>query len=341
MLSQAVELAGDVGELLALFSQFRRYRIKLKHVQSMDMATFVEELKFRVRTWTNEGARVLITLNTRASARTIYASVRYVAEAMNSEIPVYLISANVTPLHRMEKIARIRRGGPCLVVSTQTVEAGVDIDMDVVIRDFAPFDSIIQIAGRCNRNNRKGDHGGIVELMSLSSPSGKKYAEMIYDSVLLNATHEVLAGNSEIHEEDVFSLSARYFSILKNRKNLGTGFSEAFVRWKEVEDIRTLLRGKQRNQVSLIVRADPEAMNLVARLEQALSVKDRWERRSALRSLAGAIQKRSVSVFAPPEWDPREVAQPLGPFWILREEYYSADSGIDLTREEDESLCVF
>ncbi|MBM3300354.1 MAG: hypothetical protein FJY85_10405 [Deltaproteobacteria bacterium] len=164
---------------------------------------------------------------------------------------------------------------------------------------------------------------------------------MIYDSVLLNATHEVLAGNSEIHEEDVFSLSARYFSILKNRKNLGTGFSEAFVRWKEVEDIRTLLRGKQRNQVSLIVRADPEAMNLVARLEQALSVKDRWERRSALRSLAGAIQKRSVSVFAPPEWDPREVAQPLGPFWILREEYYSADSGIDLTREEDESLCVF
>jgi len=35
------------------------------------------------------------------------------------------------------------------------------------------------------------------------------------------------------------------------------------------------------------------------------------------------------------------VAQPLGPFWILREEYYSADSGIDLTREEDESLCVF
>jgi len=341
MLSHAGELAGDVGEVTAIFNQFARYRIRLEHRRPVDIDTFLEGLEARIRTWIDEGARVLITLNTRASARRVYERVRMVTESMNSATPAHLISADVTPLDRMDKITQIKGGGPCLVVSTQTVEAGVDIDMDLVIRDFAPFDSIIQVAGRCNRNNIKGDHGGIVELISLTSPSGKKYAALVYDSVLLDATYEVLNHNSEIREEDVLSLSTAYFDLLKERKNLGTEFIETFIRWQEVEDIRALLRGKQRTQVSFVVQTDAEAKVLIARLELALSSKDRWERKSAVRSLAGSLQKRTVSVLASTEWDPREVADPVGPFYILREGYYSADSGISFRREEGERLCVF
>ncbi len=68
------------------------------------------------------------------------------------------LSARMCPAHRLETIARIkerlRLKEPCLVVSTQLVEAGVDIDFPVVYRAFAGAGSMAQASGRCNREGR-------------------------------------------------------------------------------------------------------------------------------------------------------------------------------------------
>lgn len=73
------------------------------------------------------------------------------------ERPIHLSSA-MCPAHRLAVIRHIRRllhaGKPCRVVATQLIEAGVDVDFPVVWRAMGPLDSIVQAAGRCNREGR-------------------------------------------------------------------------------------------------------------------------------------------------------------------------------------------
>jgi len=90
---------------------------------------------------------------------------------------------------------------PLLVVSTQLVEAGVDVSFDRVVRDFAPLDSIVQAAGRCNRSFERAPDAGTVTVWRLGAPGAteKLPCEAVYarrerdtDLDLLAKTREVL-----------------------------------------------------------------------------------------------------------------------------------------------------
>jgi CRISPR-associated endonuclease/helicase Cas3 len=92
--------------------------------------------------------QVLCVVNTRKHAKDLFQQ-----KALGDH--VFHLSASMYPLHRSRKLREIKsllkEGKPCCVISTQLIEAGVDIDFPVVYRALAGLDSIAQTAGRCNR----------------------------------------------------------------------------------------------------------------------------------------------------------------------------------------------
>lgn len=320
------------------YREFDRYRLVLKHRLRTRLEEFVESLLERREEL--EGKRVLITLNTRASAREVRDAL---AESWRE--PVYFLTADVTPKDRLAAIEKIKNtDSPCLVVCTQVIEAGVDLDMDLVTRDFAPLDSLIQVAGRCNRNGAKVR--GDVEVYSLENESGRLYAEMVYTvergspDVRLQITREVLEQYETLPEKRILSVCEGYFARLREGKD--TGRQHTF-NWAslsdEQPDVRKLLRGERNRQVQLIV-AERDEENLQADIEEALDISDRWERRRTLRSLAGRVAQVTVSVWAKKDWHPGEVAYPIGnydpseplrhPWWIVRPDNYDPATGLDM-----------
>lgn len=103
----------------------------------------------------------LVIVNTRRHARELFeaACVRF------PERPVFHLSAQMCPKHRTEILDIVKGllhfGKPCLLVSTQLIEAGVDIDFPCVFREMAGADSLAQAAGRCNREGKLPEPGNV------------------------------------------------------------------------------------------------------------------------------------------------------------------------------------
>ncbi|HEX2417046.1 MAG TPA: CRISPR-associated helicase Cas3' [Micromonosporaceae bacterium] len=104
----------------------------------------------------------LVVVNTTANAKTVYEEWRGV---MPKGVAWHL-STRMCPAHRQQVLeavrARLDQGERVLLVSTQLIEAGVDIDFPVVFRAMAPADSLLQAAGRANREGLMPDGGRVV-----------------------------------------------------------------------------------------------------------------------------------------------------------------------------------
>ena len=127
---------------------FERVHIEDKTQSTMNHAQIAEFAKAQIE----QGKSTLIILNTKNDACNVYEQCKPIA------CEKAFLTTDLCPAHRLDILSRLRKNiAPqtkkvTLCISTQLIEAGVDISFDCVIRALAGIDSIVQAAGRCNRN---------------------------------------------------------------------------------------------------------------------------------------------------------------------------------------------
>lgn len=156
ILHTPTEIIGDETALSLLFDTLKRVEI---HDHTRPPLDEVGVTEFIGKKFT-EFQSTLVIVNTKAWAMTIY-------QALQSHVApesIYHLSTGQCAKHRKDLIAtikqRLKDNLPTLVISTQLIEAGVDISFKSVVRFLAGLDSILQASGRCNRHGELTDDTG-------------------------------------------------------------------------------------------------------------------------------------------------------------------------------------
>lgn len=130
--------------------------------------------------------------------------------------PLYYLSTNIVSANRLGIIQQIKndllRHKAPVLVSTQVVEAGVDLDFDMGFRDLAPLDSIVQIAGRINRENNISKTGSPLYIIEFEKENGKKESVSVYDTLTRTQVLKALGKKSEIEEKNYLKIINEYYS---------------------------------------------------------------------------------------------------------------------------------
>lgn len=142
-------------EAVPVFAALKRVNVRWPTLgEKLDWS----ELAGRVR----EAPQVLMVCNLKRHALTLL-------KELEGEEGVFHLSTNLCPEHRRAVLQTVRErlqaGQTCRLISTQCVEAGVDVDFPTVYRAFAPLEAIAQAAGRCNREGRLNQHGRLGEVV--------------------------------------------------------------------------------------------------------------------------------------------------------------------------------
>lgn len=168
----------------------------------------------------------LIILNTRKDALDVLNTLSAV-EHEN----IFHLSTLLCGVHRRRVLEEVRQrlhsDRPCLLVSTQVVEAGVDLDFPLVYRAIGPLDRIVQAAGRCNREGTMSDKGEVIIFRPAEGrqPLGE-YREAVDTAQLLLERDDIDLHNPEIFEN--------YFRLLYQTADIKLG--------EEIQQYRSKLK---------------------------------------------------------------------------------------------------
>ncbi len=191
-----------------LYHEFRRVRVR-KIDQPLSHQNLAEQL--------SQYSQALAIVNTRKEARLVWESLI----PLTSREECFHLSTMMCPEHRSDTLDAIRQclkaNLPCRVVSTQLIEAGVDVDFPVVYRAIAGIDSIAQAAGRCNREGRL-ESGEVYVFRGETAPPPGHLRQSAESGERIIATHP----------DDPLTIEAveAYFNDFFWKRSLGNGLDK-------------------------------------------------------------------------------------------------------------------
>ncbi|MGB4765444.1 MAG: CRISPR-associated helicase Cas3' [Rugosibacter sp.] len=197
------------------------------------------------------------------------------AEELWRKLPAGAIhlSARMCGAHRAQVIAdireRLRNSLPVRVVSTQLVEAGVDLDFPVVYRAMAGLDSIAQAAGRCNREGALPDKGGHVVVFNppKPSPSGLLLkAEQAAQRVLAGSSGEPLTAANYVRYFDFFYSDLSGYDKEKVMDMLTRDAAKGEIQFRTVAEKFRLIPDQGQRQVLVRWGEGAELIDLLKRI---------------------------------------------------------------------------
>ncbi len=322
---------------------------QLKRV-SYDTSSIYNKEKWsweRLRDGLNTCDRSLVILNTRKDALKVLASLEVtsttdifdpypeikVAEAIKTS-PILHISTLLCGEHRRTVLAEVRRRlkarEKCILVSTQVVEAGVDLDFPTVYRTIGPLDRIVQAAGRCNREGTEtaeNSHVIVFELAEGSIPGkGSEYKKAT------DETRSLLEIDPNFKFDDPIIFEDYFKSLYQTRD-------------KTVEDKISHER-KQHNFKSvaqLFKLIDDNSQPIVIRYNQTVeSTLREIERRGLWSSDFDKLQPYIVSI---PKWEfqqaqRKQQIKAVDALFVLEPTIYHSIRGIPFGQDPDDSCFL-
>lgn len=236
---------------------------------------FCEDIIYEIED--NPDKNIMIVLNTINSSKRVY---QYISENIVGDAELIYLSTNIIPKDRLDRINLIKEESSTqkIIVTTQLIEAGVDIDIDIIYRDQAPIDSIIQTAGRCNRNNKRDK--GIVHVIELVNENNRRYSG-IYNKILLEATRQLTKDVAIISEKEFNkTIPHKYYKRIK--EGISQKESRALLEKISKLELSNLQHDFQLientgNQVDVFIEKDHEATNLWNKYEEIIENHERYK----------------------------------------------------------------